>query len=687
MGPKRGEFHSEQDYDKIKRECLAKGILWEDPDFPANDQSLFYSQKPPRAFEWKRPSEIASDPHLFVGGASRFDVAQGELGDCWFLAAIASLSMHEKLLYRVVPPDQSFQKDYAGIVRFQFWKYGKWITVCVDDRLPTYQGRLVFLHSKSQNEFWTALLEKAYSKMNGSYEALKGGTTVEAMEDFTGGVAELYDLRGKQPKNLFSVMKTAMGRQSLLGCSINAHPNQVEAKQSNGLIMGHAYSITGVRKVNVNTRRGRLDIQLVRIRNPWGQTEWNGPWSDNAGEWEYISDKERKELELVSQDDGEFWMQYQDFTKEFERAEIVNLTPDELSDGVQGKKWDASFSDCRWQKGATAGGCRNFPDTFYINPQIRMTLTEEDDDDPDDDDEGCSVIVALMQKNRRRQRKLGKEMLTIGFAIYEIDANTPSPLPKDYFLYHASKARSNTFVNSREISGRFKLPKGDYIVVPSTFDPNEDGEFMLRLISVKASSSAEADEETGPIESTTPQPSKPLTPAQQAQEEKFKEFFFKLTGDDMEVDAWELQEILNAALRKELVASDGFSLESCKSMVAMFDDDMSGKLGFDEFKALWRDISTWKGVFRQFDKDKSGTFSTHEMREALRAVGYRVSSRTFGALVLRYGDQKQLVDFDSFIQCAIKLKGMFNTYAKYGGTRTTNTSMSVDDFIQITMYS
>ena len=37
-------------------------------------------------------------------------------------AALANLAENKKLFYKVVPPDQSFDKDYAGIFRFRFWR-------------------------------------------------------------------------------------------------------------------------------------------------------------------------------------------------------------------------------------------------------------------------------------------------------------------------------------------------------------------------------------------------------------------------------------------------------------------------------------------------------------------------------------------------------------------------------------
>uniref|UniRef100_A0A8C7Z1W4 Calpain 9 n=1 Tax=Oryzias sinensis TaxID=183150 RepID=A0A8C7Z1W4_9TELE len=460
-------------FEQLRQECLQKGVLFEDPDFPAADSSLFFSQTIPVQIQWKRPKEICENPKFIVGGADRTDICQGQLGDCWLLAAIASLTLKKDAMARVVPPDQDFDHNYAGIFHFQFWQHNKWLDVVVDDRLPTVRNRLIMLHSASNDEFWSALLEKAYAKLNGSYESLKGGSTMEAMEDFTGGVGEIYETKSA-PENLFSIMKKALDRGSMMGCSIDITSSaESEAKTTTGLVKGHAYSITGMEEFRGQT------VKLIRVRNPWGQVEWNGAWSDNSREWDYIDKKEKDRILQNSLEDGEFWMEFEDFKKNYDKVEICNMTPDALDDDTK-RHWAVSVFEGNWIRGSTAGGCRNYIDTFWTNPQFRLQLEDADDDD----DDVCSVVIALMQKNRRKLRKEGLDLETIGFAVYEAP-DDETQVEKDFFRYHPSKARSRTYINMREVSERFTLPPGKYLLVPTTYQPHQEADFIIRIFSEK----------------------------------------------------------------------------------------------------------------------------------------------------------------------------------------------------------
>ncbi|MEQ2277822.1 Calpain-1 catalytic subunit, partial [Xenotaenia resolanae] len=175
--------------------------------------------------------------------------------------------------------------------------------------------------------------------------------------------------------------------------------------------------------------RGRQE-RLIRIRNPWGQVEWTGAWSDSSSEWSNIDSAEKDEM-LCKMEDGEFWMSFQEFLRQFSRLEICNLTPDALSQDAT-SFWNTKMYEGSWRKGSTAGGCRNHPNTFWINPQYKISLLEEDDD-PEDDEAACSFLVALMQKDRRRYRRHGQDMHTIGFAIYEIPKEVSSSTHIIYF--------------------------------------------------------------------------------------------------------------------------------------------------------------------------------------------------------------------------------------------------------------
>ncbi|XP_010072829.1 PREDICTED: calpain-9 isoform X2 [Pterocles gutturalis] len=646
-GAARATHSSGKGYEELKRECLRKGVLFEDPDFPACNSSLFFSEKPPIPFVWKRPGDIVKDPKFILGGATRTDICQGDLGDCWLLAAVASLTLNEKTLARVVPLDQNFGPDYAGIFHFQFWQHSEWLDVVIDDRLPTFKGRLVFLHSAEHNEFWSALLEKAYAKLNGSYEALKGGSTIEAMEDFTGGVGEMYEVK-KAPDNFYEILEKALKRCSLVGCSIDtSSAAESEAKTPFGLIKGHAYSVTGIDEVSY---RGR-QVQLIRIRNPWGQVEWNGPWSDK--------------------------MKFEDFRVHFDRVEICNLTPDALEDSTA-HKWEVTIHQGSWVRGSTAGGCRNFLETFWTNPQIKLHLTEKDDGQ-----EECTFIAALMQKDRRKLKKLGAEMLTIGYSIYE-SPGRDGHLGKDFFRYHASKARSKTYINLREVSNRFKLPPGDYILVPTTFEPHQEADFCLRIFSEKKAVTEDLDEN---IAIDLPEPLNPTPSPQETEEEKqFRALFEQISGKDMEISAEELEYVLNAVFKKtKNIKFKNLSLISCRNIISLMDTSGNGKLEFSEFKVFWEKMKKWINIFLQFDFDKSGSMSSYELRSALKAAGYQLNNYLLQLIVLRYSDEQFQIEFDDFLNCLIRLENASRVFQALSVKNKEFINLNIGEFINLAM--
>ncbi|XP_021038130.1 calpain-3 isoform X6 [Mus caroli] len=672
----------EKTFEQLRKKCLEKKVLYLDPEFPPDETSLFYSQKFPIQFVWKRPPEICENPRFIIGGANRTDICQGDLGDCWFLAAIACLTLNERLLFRVIPHDQSFTENYAGIFHFQFWRYGDWVDVVIDDCLPTYNNQLVFTKSNHRNEFWSALLEKAYAKLHGSYEALKGGNTTEAMEDFTGGVTEFFEIKDA-PSDMYKIMRKAIERGSLMGCSIDTIvPVQYETRMACGLVKGHAYSVTGLEEALFKGEK----VKLVRLRNPWGQVEWNGSWSDGWKDWSFVDKDEKARLQHQVTEDGEFWMSYDDFVYHFTKLEICNLTADALeSDKLQ--TWTVSVNEGRWVRGCSAGGCRNFPDTFWTNPQYRLKLLEEDDD-PEDSEVICSFLVALMQKNRRKDRKLGANLFTIGFAIYEVPKEmhgNKQHLQKDFFLYNASKARSKTYINMREVSQRFRLPPSEYVIVPSTYEPHQEGEFILRVFSEKRNLSEEA-ENTISVDRPVPRPGH--TDQESDEQQQFRNIFRQIAGDDMEICADELKNVLNTVVNKHKdLKTQGFTLESCRSMIALMDTDGSGRLNLQEFHHLWKKIKAWQKIFKHYDTDHSGTINSYEMRNAVNDAGFHLNSQLYDIITMRYADKHMNIDFDSFICCFVRLEGMFRAFNAFDKDGDGIIKLNVLEWLQLTMYA
>ena len=58
-----------------------------------------------------------------------------------------------------------------------------------------------------------------------------------------------------------------------------------------------------------------------------------------------------------------------------------------------------------------------FVDTYNMNPQFKVTVTDADDDD---DENVGTLVIGLMQKGRRRMFSQGQGNYTIGYEIWEV---------------------------------------------------------------------------------------------------------------------------------------------------------------------------------------------------------------------------------------------------------------------------
>ncbi|XP_072905046.1 calpain-5 [Hemitrygon akajei] len=485
--PQRVRPFKDQRYRALRRSCQKRGVLFEDPLFPTSDNSIYYTRSPPGTIEWKRPAELCTDPRLFVDGISSRDLNQGRLGNCWFVAACSCLATEPSLWKKVIPQHQDQEWDpkrpeqYAGIFRFRFCRLGCWVEVVIDDRLPTLDGSLLFCRSEEPCEFWCALLEKAYAKLNGCYEALDGGNTGEALVDFSGGISEPvtldrdgYGENAEKQKQLYKNLLKAHSRGALISCSIRPESgNELEALTGCGLVKGHAYGVTEVRGLRPGHGIWSLfsaeKLKLVRLRNPWGSTEWDGPWSDGSEEWERVGKREREKMGVTVKDDGEFWMSFEDFTRNF--TDLVVCRRINTSVLSFHKTWVEARTFSQWSVSANAlqnrsGGCLNNRHTFLQNPQFVFHLSSED-----------TALLSLQQEDRREHRCEGSgHNLSIGFEIFRVEIN------REYRLHALQqKVTGATYANSRSISLRAELGPGRYVLVASTYEAGLEGRFLLQF--------------------------------------------------------------------------------------------------------------------------------------------------------------------------------------------------------------
>eukprot|EP00912_Choanoflagellata_sp_UC4_P002081 UC4_evm4s1326 len=384
------------------------------------------------------------------------DIHQGSLGDCWFLSAIACVAERPSLLKKVFINDGC--QPEMGIFTVRLHRDGRFKQIMVDDYFPTVNHkRLAFVNSGSRQECWVQVLEKAYAKLNGSYEAIEGGFVSDGLVDLTGGSGS--NVRFADSKNRDIVTSGGLWKKMLelhrgghlLGAGSPAGSDTNVS--SKGIVQGHAYSILSVIEADGN--------KLINLRNPWGQKEWTGKWSD--GDRLSWTPRMKKLVKYVDKDDGSFWMSYNDFTRNYASLYICRLFPIE--------KFKTITLSSEWRGNRAAG--KPGPN-FKNNPIFRLKVTKK-----------TTFYFNITQNETRGSRA---KLVAMGMYIFKgpdiRDAVADSGgFYRGMCIASPSDSEVKAYSPLRSISTDIVLEPLDesYLVIGSTFHEKKEANFSIRI--------------------------------------------------------------------------------------------------------------------------------------------------------------------------------------------------------------
>lgn len=302
--------------------------------------------------------------------------------------------------------------------------------------------------------------------MCGSYYSMEAGSENDALVDFTGGLGFMLELKEDLPAEaVWRLLLSYSSQRFLLGCANN------KDREICGIIPSHAYGILGMYTVPLLSGQ---TVPLMRLRNPWGNSEWQGEWSDRSPRWREISPAVKREIGWSDDpDDGTFFISLPDFLKCYEKIYLCKT----LRDGLVSVDVTS-----RWETGRSAGGCSNFP-TWMCNPQYIVNVHKK-----------TQGFVVLTQGDVRKfgEKSGGGYVNPIGAMVFEScpeglrlltthKCKSKDGVAKPGFGAHLAASCSYVNMRERTIPVTFEPEKCPYIVVPAIFDPGMSGNFRLTV--------------------------------------------------------------------------------------------------------------------------------------------------------------------------------------------------------------
>jgi len=256
-------------------------------------------------------------------------IKQGQLGDCYFLTSLSLMALRPGLIQRLIITPK---KNDGGIYKIRFCHDGRWKVITIDDHIPYIKhGQGVNLVKNAQpvidegtKVIWVALLEKAWSKLHGSYEAIEAGLVRETLFDLTGAPTASWDTKAENfdEELMFHRIIGFFKLGYLIGAGTDVGLGS-NVFSSVGLVEGHAYAVLSAEEVKNRRTNSGNPLRLIKVRNPWGRGEWKGSYSDESAEM--TQELARTLNHKIDKDDGTFWMEYEKFIDYFRDITVCKV--------------------------------------------------------------------------------------------------------------------------------------------------------------------------------------------------------------------------------------------------------------------------------------------------------------------------------------------------------------------------
>ena len=334
-----------------------------------------------------------------------------------------------------------------------------------DDYFPCDEtGQLVFgRNRRSKEEYWVAVVEKAYAKLCGCYYALERGNESDALVDLTGGVALTMDLRCPQlPRSeLAQRLSAFQGRGYVLGCARN------HGGDCRGIAQDHAYQLVRVLPQLPLLTGERVD--LVQLRSPWARACWRGDWCPESPVWDLVAPAVRASLRADRAcAEGSFYMLADDLCAVFDKLYLCRAAPD---------TYGAVTVRGSWARDARTSGGRSDCATWVCNPQYRITV-----------DRPVLALLVLSQRDRRRAFSPTAAAQPIGFSLFRRAEGGRRVVFAEGVAPHGELLERACFCDMRErtLLARLLPEEGPYVVVPALYRPGAQSAFLFTVFAENA---------------------------------------------------------------------------------------------------------------------------------------------------------------------------------------------------------